>query len=454
MDLKPPFQRGAWQSFGSTIFSPQQAILTTQLAQAGVAQRGAIWNQNPFPYRNQWEIILRIKMSGRANDGEGLALWLTEQPNELGPVFGSRDMFKGMAIVFDSIDNDKLRNNPSISAHYFDGTQTYDHSDDGLRTQIAGCIADYRNRKNTVAAKVAYNGTHLSVHVDLTETNDYRKCFVEKLIMRNDQPVYLGVSAETIAGQSQETQDVISIEVKGTPDWSRPAPPAVNAANQWNAPPQQQWQSPPVAEAQKPQYQGTPVAQAVPSADVTWKAAESEATAVHEKLDQLMKAAAHTSLESSTAGEVLKEIESNLMRHISGATKAIMARMRKLEPMSSSIGIASTQIDGLAKLIDANKGSVDAGRIDAERRANELDAKLAQVQVDLKQLMDGMEKNSRLTISMIDRRIRDSSFNMSQAVQKSVSPWGFWIYIALFQSLFVAFVIFRHVTNKKLDKLL
>lgn len=34
------------------------------------------------------------------------ALWFTENPGSLGPVFGSADKWKGLGIFFDSFDND------------------------------------------------------------------------------------------------------------------------------------------------------------------------------------------------------------------------------------------------------------------------------------------------------------------------------------------------------------
>jgi hypothetical protein len=458
----PMTQPTSWKDFGSTIYTTTGAVLTTQRGMPGSIQRGAIWNQKPFPYSKSWEVILKMKISGRNADGgaEGMALWLTENPNELGSdatgsVMGSRDRFRGLGILFDSLDNDKLRNNPSISAHYFNGSQAYGHDDDGLRTQLAGCIADYRNRKNTVASKIAYNGTHISVHVDLTGTGEYRKCIVEKLTMREGAPVYLGVSAETTVGQIQETQEVLGIEVKGVQDWSRPAPPQVNVAQgyqqqqaAYQAPPQAAYQAPPQAYA-PPQAAYYAPAQQV-SGD-KW-AADSESNTVHDKLDLLVKAS--SALESGSMGNALKELEANVMKHTSGATKALFNRLQKLESIAASISGTSAQVDGLLKLMESSKASIDAGRVDAERRTNELSAKLAEMSTEMASMKEQLEKSSRTTMSMIDRRIRDSQYNLSQSLKGASGGISTWLYFAVFQCMFVAFLLYRHMANKKLDKLL
>eukprot|EP00474_Spongospora_subterranea_P000600 CRZ01058.1 hypothetical protein [Spongospora subterranea] len=487
MDLRQPFQRGAWQAFGSTIFSPNQSILTTQLGTPGMVQKGSLWNQTPFPYKNQWEILLRTKVSGRGKDGEGIALWLTEEPNELGNIFGGKDYFKGLGIFFDSYDNDARRNNPSISAHYFDGTRAYNHSDDGLGSQLAGCIADYRNRMEPVATKIAYNSTHLSIHVDLLGNGEFRKCLIEPVQIRTDRDVYLGVSAETRPGQFQETQDILSIEVKGLTDWSRPSPPSVNpawkteqqqaaqkqqqqyqqAGQAWSppqgyvppTPPQAQQQYVPPTPPQSQQQFVPPVppqAQQdrapVPPAS-TWTEA-SEAATLHDKIDRLMATSTNTALESAQAGEALKEVQTNVIQKVHHATTSILGQLRKTDmSLSAHVSAMSTQVNSLTRMIEANKGGLDAGRVDAERRANQLEAQLVKLQGDLKEANDAVERLSRSFQASISREIGKGTARMA-AASKSNSHWNGWMYFVMFQGVFVVFLAYRQFTNKKLDKLL
>lgn len=69
-----------------------------------------------------------FRVTGRGRIGaDGLALWFTEQKGVEGPVFGSSDMWKGLAVIFDTFDNDNKHNNPYIMAMVNDGTKLYDH---------------------------------------------------------------------------------------------------------------------------------------------------------------------------------------------------------------------------------------------------------------------------------------------------------------------------------------
>jgi len=215
-----------WATFGSAQLH-DQIVLTKPTAPMNKAQRGAIWSRLPFPYRQNWEVVLTFKVTGPSTTaGEGMALWLSETPNELGPVFGSRDNFKGLALVFDTNDDDKLRNNPSISAHFFNGTTSYKHSDDGLSTQIAGCIADFRKRDNAVAVKMSYRNGLLGVYVDLPGNGVFRRCLEKEVVLGASAPWYVGVSGETLPFESQDVYEIESLNMSGDKVFSEPAAPA------------------------------------------------------------------------------------------------------------------------------------------------------------------------------------------------------------------------------------
>lgn len=42
-------------------------------------------------------------------------------------MFGSSDRWNGLAVIFDSFDNDNKHNNPYIMAVINDGTKVFDH---------------------------------------------------------------------------------------------------------------------------------------------------------------------------------------------------------------------------------------------------------------------------------------------------------------------------------------
>jgi mannose-binding lectin 2 len=76
-----------------------------------------------------------------------------------GPVFGSKDMFSGLAIILDTYSNHNGPHNhphPYVSAMVNNGTASYDHDRDGTHTQLAGCHAMFRNVKQETSVRIRY----------------------------------------------------------------------------------------------------------------------------------------------------------------------------------------------------------------------------------------------------------------------------------------------------------
>ena len=76
---------------------------------------------------------------------DGLAFWYVQNPKPNGPIFGSSDEWKGLAVIFDTFDNDRQGNNPYISVYNNDGTWKYDPNTDGSDHELGGCKINYRN---------------------------------------------------------------------------------------------------------------------------------------------------------------------------------------------------------------------------------------------------------------------------------------------------------------------
>jgi len=87
------------------------------------------------------QIIVEFKIHGQGNlYGDGMAMWLTKQRAQPGPVFGSTDNFEGLGIIFDTYKN----NRPGVVFPYVmavsgDGNTVYDKDNDGKANELAGC---------------------------------------------------------------------------------------------------------------------------------------------------------------------------------------------------------------------------------------------------------------------------------------------------------------------------
>lgn len=56
-----------------------------------------------------FEVLIEFAINGRASGhtpyGDGFAMWLTHERATAGPVFGNRDHFTGLGIIFDTFAN-------------------------------------------------------------------------------------------------------------------------------------------------------------------------------------------------------------------------------------------------------------------------------------------------------------------------------------------------------------
>ena len=54
-------------------------------------------------------------LNGGVRGGDGFVFWYVQEPRKEGDMFGSSDDFKGLAVIFDSWDDDAVEDNPFIS---------------------------------------------------------------------------------------------------------------------------------------------------------------------------------------------------------------------------------------------------------------------------------------------------------------------------------------------------
>ncbi|GAB6031904.1 hypothetical protein CHUAL_010298 [Chamberlinius hualienensis] len=196
-----------WTYGGSAIANEDMVRITPSLR----SKKGFIWTKNTTTF-DWWEVEMVFRVTGRGRIGaDGLAFWFTSQPGEEGPVFGSSDRWLGLGVFFDSFDNDNKHNNPYIMAVINDGQMSYDHQNDGINQQLAGCLRDYRNKPFPVRAKIEYyrNSLTLLFHNGMTDSEqDYEICFrAENVFLPNRG--HFGISAAT--GGLADDHDILKL---------------------------------------------------------------------------------------------------------------------------------------------------------------------------------------------------------------------------------------------------
>ncbi|KAK7530238.1 putative lectin family integral membrane protein [Phyllosticta citribraziliensis] len=179
------------------------------------SRAGWIFSRVPLTATN-WEIEFEFKIHGQGNlYGDGMALWLTKQRAQQGPVFGSVDNFEGLAIFFDTYKN----NRPGVVFPYVmamlgDGQTSYDKSTDGKGQELAGCSArGLRNAAIPTKARLTYFAEKsLTLQLQYKSETEWTDCFTLGDNIKIPPVTYLGFSAET--GELADNHDIVSLKTK------------------------------------------------------------------------------------------------------------------------------------------------------------------------------------------------------------------------------------------------
>lgn len=213
-----------WEYQGDAIASDDNIRITPSLR----SKKGGVWTKNLANFEH-WSIEVVFKVTGRGRVGaDGLAVWFTEMKGIEGPVFGSNDYWKGLAVFFDSFDNDGQHNNPYIMAMVNDGTKQYEHQNDGINQQLGGCMRDFRNKPFPVRTKIEYYNKVLTVFFNSGLTNnkdDFELCLRAENV-ELPKSGYFGVSAAT--GGLADDHDVMAFLTHSL------IPPGQQTASQFN----------------------------------------------------------------------------------------------------------------------------------------------------------------------------------------------------------------------------
>ncbi|XP_027889915.1 VIP36-like protein [Xiphophorus couchianus] len=200
-----------WDLMGTAMVTPDYVRLTPDQQ----SRQGAVWSRIPFVLRD-WELRVHFKIHGIGKknlNGDGLAIWLTRDRMQNGPVFGNMNQFVGLGLFVDTYPNaDKThdRTFPYVSVMLGNGTLTYDHDRDGRTTELGGCTAMTRNSIYDTFLLVRYSKNKLTLMVDVDGKQEWRDC-AEVSGLRLPTGYYLGASSVT--GDLSDNHDVISMKV-------------------------------------------------------------------------------------------------------------------------------------------------------------------------------------------------------------------------------------------------
>jgi len=219
-----------WFWGGSTVIAKRQIRLTPDTAD----RAGFIWNDYPLEAPN-WEVEFEFKCYSKPHfGGDGFAFWVLDssddpvlkaEPDSLnGPLFGLKEKFKGMGVVFDQYDNDGDRANPSIfvidnsRGDRFVGNHDNDYQDDmykntpsNYRNPEFRCQADFRNTREPVKLLARFLHKILHVYIDTADGKGWRVCLALEF---NNDFLNHHIAFTGITGQVADVHEITSISTR------------------------------------------------------------------------------------------------------------------------------------------------------------------------------------------------------------------------------------------------
>ena len=167
--LIPPLLEEYWSAglhhwdFGGAAAVTDEYVRLTPNKQS---REGYLWNDQPS-HLNSWTVFLGFRLHSPSSlGGDGFAMWYTDgAKTEGGPLFGHPEKPRGLGIIFDTFDNNGLKDNPTVSVIVGDGTETFRTDNDLQDQRLGGCSFNFRNsdKNDIIQAIIEYSGDSLKI---------------------------------------------------------------------------------------------------------------------------------------------------------------------------------------------------------------------------------------------------------------------------------------------------
>lgn len=201
-----------WWDFGGDAYV--NTMKHIRLTQARQSESGWLWSRIPLSAAN-FQVEVEFKIDGDVGNvyGDGMAIWLTRERAQQGPVFGSKDKFEGVGIFIDTFANSRHSYSfPRIMGMKGDGQTVYDVGSDGDSQAAGACSALVRGAKVATKMRITYvKGEYLDVQLHYKGWDEWTDCFTIKDFSLPYAP-YLGFSAHT--GDVTDAHDIISVSAQ------------------------------------------------------------------------------------------------------------------------------------------------------------------------------------------------------------------------------------------------
>ncbi|RNE95142.1 putative lectin [Trypanosoma conorhini] len=200
-----------WSIGGTTVITDHYVRLTGDRR----GQAGHLWNTEPLDM-SSFEIVVGFHIHGKSAGADGFALWITkDKPSHNGPIMGSPMDFTGLGIIFDTYDNDGLRDNPAVYVLFNGegaGKRLYSPQKDFRGEHVGSCRFAFRQTSPLLStARIRYERDVLTIYLSHNGEKEETLCTtVTDLHLKADKnEYYIGLSAET--GDVTDNHDIVFV---------------------------------------------------------------------------------------------------------------------------------------------------------------------------------------------------------------------------------------------------
>ncbi|KAG2015341.1 lectin [Coprinopsis cinerea AmutBmut pab1-1] len=237
--LYPPYidqdLQNRWWDFGADAYVNTNKHI--RLTQHKPSQVGWLWSRLALTATN-WVIEAEFKIGGETSHlyGDGMAMWITTERAQTGPIFGNKDYFNGLVIALDTYSNEKHTYGfPRILGVRLDGKTKYDYHNDADKQALGACSANFRRTNVATKLKVTYvKDEFLDVKIQYKAWDEWTDCFTIPKLSLPTNP-FVGFSAMT--GDVSDAHDIISVTtysaILSPPDTQRDT---IKANKKWSLP--------------------------------------------------------------------------------------------------------------------------------------------------------------------------------------------------------------------------
>lgn len=207
-----------WQLGGSAKVDEEYLTLTPPEEH----RRGWLWSAEAVRLESfQLEVEMYIGGSEKRGAGGGLGIWFTENKGMDGPIYGHSEDFKGLGLLFDTLEGDEdgdegeREYEPFVVGTVSDGLVPKGGRVTDEKHQVGICFAHYRNKPYPIKVRLTLRLGRLHVGLSLDGRGRYSSCFTTTLgdvrVKSIPSTAFLGITADT--GEYGDAHTIYAVTV-------------------------------------------------------------------------------------------------------------------------------------------------------------------------------------------------------------------------------------------------